>query len=79
MLFISLYWRFWQRVGTNYCFLCLSMKIKHLIGNINSFISSEGRRMSAPLRLKTDSRNRNIDHFNVSKNVNHLLLEEQQG
>lgn len=41
MLFISLYWRFWQRVGTNYCFLYLSMKIKHLIGNINSFISSE--------------------------------------
>lgn len=60
MLFISLYWRFWQRVGTKYCFLCLSMKIKHLIGNINSFISSEGCQMSAPLRLKTDSRNRNI-------------------
>lgn len=38
MLFISLHWRFWLRVGTNY--YSLSMKIKHLIDNINRFISS---------------------------------------
>lgn len=37
MLFISLRWRFWLRVGTNY--YSLSMKIKHLIDNINRFIS----------------------------------------